>query len=91
MSSKQIEKALINKGYPVDSVEYIRNAPTPSGYGKGYDINFINIEDSFVEIEDVVFEFDSNIELSPYMEFDSFQESMAWIDSLPNLNKLQER
>tara|TARA_Y100000034_G_C6772145_1_gene344507 strand:- start:596 stop:871 length:276 start_codon:yes stop_codon:yes gene_type:complete len=91
VSSKQIEKALINKGYPVDSVEYIRNAPTPSGYGKGYDINFINIEDSFVEIEDVVFEFDSNIELSPYMEFDSFQESMAWIDSLPNLNKLQER
>ena len=55
MSSEAIRKKLVAKGYPVTSVTYCRNAPTPSGLAKGYDIELVNINDSFVEIEDLVF------------------------------------
>ena len=59
MSSEAIRKKLVAKGYPVTSVTYCRNAPTPSGLAKGYDIELVNINDSFVEIEDLVFDYDN--------------------------------
>ena len=85
MSGRQIKKALETKNYPVESVEYIRNAPTPTGYGKGYDINFIDVDDSFVEIEDYVFDFNPSLDISSHMEFDDFQQAVKWVDSLPSI------
>lgn len=90
MSSKQIMLALVKKGYPVESVKYIRNAPTPSGYGKGYDVDFINVNDSFTEIEDSVFDFDPSLNVDAYMEFDDFQQAMDWVNSLPDINQLRK-
>lgn len=90
MSSKQIMLALVKKGYPVESVKYTRNAPTPSGYGKGYDIEFTNVNDSFVEFEDLVFDYNPKLEIDHCMEFDGLSQVMEWVESLPNLNKLRK-
>ena len=90
MSSKQIKSALVNKGYPVESVNYIRNAPTPSGYGKGYDIEFTNVNDSFVEFEDLVFDFNPALEIDCYMQFDDYQQVMSWVNSLPDVEQLRK-
>lgn len=90
MSSKQIKQALVKKGYPVESVKYTRNAPTPSGYGKGYDIEFTNVNDSFVEFEDLVFDYNPKLEIGPCMEFDGLSQVMAWVESLPNVNQLRK-
>lgn len=90
MSSKQIKTALSSKGYPVKNVEYIRNAATPSGYGKGYDIEFTDVNDSFVEFEDLVFEFNPELQIDSFMEFDDLSEVMEWVKSLPNLKQLRK-
>lgn len=90
MSSKQIKQALVKKGYPVESVKYTRNAPTPSGYGKGYDIEFTNVNDSFVEFEDFVFDYNPKLEIGPFMEFDGLSQVMAWVESLPNVKQLRK-
>lgn len=83
MSSRKIKSILLKKGYPVLTVNYIRNAPTPTGYGCGYDIEFVNIDDSFVEIEDIVFDFDKSIPISYFMEFDTLNDVIEWADKLP--------
>ena len=90
MSSDKIKKELVKKGYPVKSVSYSRNTPTPSGFAKGYDIEFVNIDDSFVEIEDLVFDFSKDIELSNFMEMDDLSSVLKWAESLPNLNNLRK-
>lgn len=90
MSSAEIKKELRKKGYPVKSVSYSRNTPTPSGFAKGYDIEFVNIEDSFVEIEDLVFDYDKNIDISNSMEMDDLGSVLKWVESLPNLNQLRK-
>lgn len=90
MSSAEIKKELRKKGYPIKSVRYSRNAPTPSGFAKGYDIEFVDIDDSFVEIEDLVFDYNKDIELSSFMEMDDLDSVLKWAESLPNLNKLRK-
>jgi len=90
VSSKQIKQALVKKGYPVESVKYTRNAPTPSGYGKGYDIEFTNVNDSFVEFEDLVFDCNPALEIDCYMQFDDFQQVMSWVNSLPDVEQLRK-
>ncbi|HBU52155.1 hypothetical protein [Alteromonas australica] len=90
MSSEAIRKKLVAKGYPVTSVTYCRNAPTPSGLAKGYDIELVNINDSFVEIEDLVFDYDKNIEISNSMEMDDLASVLKWVESLPNLKTLRK-
>lgn len=90
MSSKQIKLALVKKGYPVESVKYTRNDPTPSGYGKGYDIEFTNVNDSFVKFEDLVFDYNPKLEIGPCIEFDDLSQVMSWVGSLPNVNQLRK-
>lgn len=90
MGSKKIKKCLSDKGYPVESVEYTRNAPTPTGYGKGYDVEFTDVNDSFVEVEDLVFDFNPTIEIGQYMQFDSLSEAMTWVSLLPNVEQLRK-
>tara|TARA_X000001388_G_scaffold23413_4_gene15925 strand:+ start:400 stop:684 length:285 start_codon:yes stop_codon:yes gene_type:complete len=90
VSSKKIKSALTKKGFSVQSVEYIRNEPTPTGYGKGYDICFISEKDSFVEFEDLVFGFNPALEIGRYMQFDDFQQVMSWVNSLPDVNQLRK-
>ncbi len=90
MSSEAIRKKLVAKGYPVTSVTYCRNAPTPSGLAKGYDIELVNINDSFVEFEDLVFGFNPALEIGSYMQFDDFQQVMSWVNSLPDVNQLRK-
>ena len=52
MSSKQIKQALVKKGYPVESVKYIRNAPTSSGYRMEFD-NFQQAMDWVNSLPDI--------------------------------------
>jgi hypothetical protein len=93
MSSRKLKKVLEQKGYPVESINYIRNAPTPTGFGKGYDIGFVNHDDSFLEIEDIVFDIDPDIQLDAHMEFDTFNDALNFVNSLPvlELNKGMKR
>ena len=50
----------------------------------------MNINDSFVEIEDLVFDYDKNIEISNSMEMDDLASVLKWVESLPNLKTLRK-
>lgn len=77
MSKVKILSALKKKNIVPTNVEYVRGCPTPSGYANGWDLEFPE------ELEDVIYELDSNVEFSTFMEFDDLKSVMDWIDELP--------
>ena len=83
MSSRKIKKLLEAKGFEVVSVKYIRNAVTPSGYGKGYDIEMVSSE----EFEDLVYYADPSADFYQYKELGCFDEVCEWIGQLPDMKR----
>lgn len=77
MSKVKILSALKKKNIVPTNVEYVRGCPTPSGYANGWDLEFPE------ELEDVIYELNSNVEFSTFMEFDDLKSVMVWIDGLP--------
>lgn len=84
MSSRKIKAELKKKGYHVKSIVYQRSCPTPSGYGAGYDLEFI--EDG--EVEDYVFcNSEEGLEFGGLMEFDDLTSVLDWVEGLPVLTE----
>lgn len=81
MSSRKIKSSLAAKGYKAKSVEFVRNDPTPSGYGQGYNIEL----DWSESLEDQVFDLNNSVEFSQYMEFDSLGDVLSWVSELPDI------
>lgn len=81
MSKRKIESALKRKGITPTRVEYMRSCPTPSGCGCGWDIELLD------ETEDMIYEADSTVNASTYMEFDDLNHVLSWIETLPNISQ----
>jgi hypothetical protein len=76
MSKRQILAALKKKNiYPVN-VEYQRSCPTPSGYASGWDIELSD------EAEIYIGQINPDIEVSTFMEFDSLEDVLEWINEI---------
>lgn len=76
MSKRQILAALKKKNiYPVN-VEYQRSCPTPSGYASGWDIELSDTAESYIE------QINPEVEVSTFMEFDSLEDVLEWIDEI---------
>lgn len=78
MSATKIKKLLKAKGIIPERVEYMRSCPTPSGYAKGWDIDFTE--------EDVNKVFARGYSgINRYMEFGDLAEVLDYIEWLPTL------
>ena len=76
MSKRQIMAAMKRKNiYPLN-VEYQRSCPTPSGYARGWDIELSDSAESYIE------QINPEIEVSTFMEFDSLEDVLEWIDEI---------
>lgn len=84
MSVRKIKSELKKKGFKPILVEYERGCPTPSGYGNGYNIVF----EEDVELLDRIYDYDPDVEFSSYMEIDTLEEVLEWIEELPDLKEL---
>lgn len=85
MSKRKIVAALRRKNITPLEVEYDRSCPTPYGYAKGYNLEFAE------ELEDVLYNLDSDCEFSTYMELDTLEEVLEWVETLPVLPKKEKQ
>ena len=81
MSKLKIEALLKEKGIKAETIEYQRSCPTPSGYGKGWDLGFSE------KTEDNVWCADKNCHFETFMEFDGLNEVIKWIKTIPSLKE----
>lgn len=80
MSKRKILSALKKKGIKSDlvEIEYVRGIPTPEGYANGWDVTLSD------DLADQLFALGFEDTAILY-EFDSLDQVLDWIDSLPTL------
>jgi len=80
MGKRKKESAVKAKGILASISEAMSSCPTPSGYGSGWDIEITE------EVENKIYNVNPNLGVSTYMEFDSLDDVLSWVEDLPNLS-----
>lgn len=79
MSKRKVLAALKDKNIVTTRVEYCRGCPVPGGYASGWDIDLSD------EVVDAIYYKEPECAVSNFLEFDSLEQVMGWIETLPKL------